>query len=81
MPRADAHFEGVARLDGADVALSKDCPMEEAVAGPVRLQSPPGQCQRGVGSRRRVVIRWVWRYGCGLYVSASKARRRELGKS
>ena len=34
--RPDAHFEGVARLDGADAALSEDGPMEEAVTGPIR---------------------------------------------
>ena len=36
MSRPDAHFEGVARLDGADAALSKDGPMKETVAGPIR---------------------------------------------
>jgi hypothetical protein len=35
MSGTNVHFEGVTRLHGADAALSKDGPMEEAVAGPI----------------------------------------------
>ena len=41
MTRTDADFEGFARLNGVDAALSQHAPVEEGVAGPIREFDEP----------------------------------------